>query len=78
MSALAEGPNFCLPPGQAGPTGPTGPTGPAAAVNTTITLSEVVQPSAPASGCILYVDSTTHALMAIFSTGSPVLIAAHP
>jgi len=43
-----------------------------------LVISETVAPAAPASGCVLYVDSTTHALMARFSTGSPVTIAAHP
>jgi len=41
-------------------------------------ISEAPAPTAPASGCILYVDSTTHNLMAQFSSGSPVIIGTHP
>lgn len=40
--------------------------------------AERAAPSAPSAGAILYVDSTTHNLMARFSTGSPVIIGAHP
>ncbi len=44
----------------------------------TLIIAETAAPSAPASGCILYVDSTTHNLCAKFSTGAAVVIGTHP
>ncbi len=45
---------------------------------TQIKIDEITAPVAPTSGCILYVDSGTHNLMALFSSGSAVLIGTHP
>ena len=39
-----------------------------------IALSEIAAPAAPASGAILYVDSTTHLLMAVDSVGNRVAL----